>query len=133
MDNRIFNVNGSGKQLLLQVLTIAFLQEGDNTTAKGYSINKERGMILFWAERKQDPNYTSFPAKLKPAELIEIVWVWLNSEEADQIECKEDDSDFDHDGHNSKGWRVFCEGWGHVDSKWEAFIAIKPAFMWHGK
>src|SRR5690349_24893058 len=32
----------------------------------------------------------------------------------------------DHDGDNSKGWRIYNEAWGHVDNLWGAIVAIQP-------
>lgn len=133
MDNRIFNVNGSGKGMLLDTLKLAFLQEGDRTTAKGYSISKKHGMILYWAERNGKEGYIPFPTKMDASTILEFIWTWLNSDEAKEITCVGDDADHNHDGHNSLGWRVFCEGWGHVDGKHGTIVAVKPAYMWHGK
>lgn len=39
----------------------------------------------------------------------------------------------DHDGNNSKGWRVFNENWGHIGDDFYAFVAIQPAWAMHGK
>jgi len=39
----------------------------------------------------------------------------------------------DHDGDNGKGWRVFCEGWGHVGGDYHAFVAIEPRYAMYGK
>jgi len=36
-------------------------------------------------------------------------------------------------GDNEKGWRVYCEDWGKIDSDDYAFLAIKPAYIWYGK
>lgn len=39
----------------------------------------------------------------------------------------------DHDGDNGKGWRAYCEGWGHVDNEYQGFLAIAPAWDMYGK
>lgn len=130
MDNRVFNVNGSGKQQLLKTLELCFEQEGTNTKAKAYKINKKHGMILYW---HKDKNTIGLPAAMTPNALLEMIWEWLKSEEADTIELPDWDEDLDHDGHNRKGWRVYCEGWGYVDDSSYAICAVKPAYMWIGK
>ncbi len=39
----------------------------------------------------------------------------------------------DHDGDNGKGWRLYCEGCGHIDSEHGAIIAVTPAWAMYGK
>lgn len=39
----------------------------------------------------------------------------------------------DHDGDNGRGWRLYVEGWGHVDGHRNAIIAISPAWAMYGK
>ena len=39
----------------------------------------------------------------------------------------------DHDGSNSKGWRLFNEKWGKVNDEDAAICAIEPEWLWHGK
>lgn len=39
----------------------------------------------------------------------------------------------DHDGDNGRGWRVYNEGWGHVDSHHAAIIAVTPSWAMYGK
>jgi hypothetical protein len=129
MDNRIFNVNGTGKEALLATLKLAFDQGGERTTAKGYFIDPTKGMVLVWhCEGKE---VTPFPAPLKAETAAVVAWEWLQTEPA--VECKDWDEDFAHDGHNSAGWRVYCEDWGHVAGNRYAIVAIKPAYCWHGK
>ena len=51
MDNRQFNVNGKGKDMLLRVLELACIQEGfENNPAKirSWKVTPEHGMILYW-------------------------------------------------------------------------------------
>jgi hypothetical protein len=59
----------------------------------------------------------SEPLNLKKA--VAFVWDWLL-----RVEYPEDE----HDGASKKGWRVFNEQFGIVGDCWEAFIAIRP--MW---
>jgi hypothetical protein len=129
MDNRIFNVNGEGDEMLLLTLKLAFDQAGHNTMVTSWSVDKEKGLILHHYSSKGTP----FPMPLKAEELFPLIKAWLGDAEAKTIECEGWDSDMSHDGHNSFGWRVYCEDWGHVNSDHGAFLAIKPAYMWHGK
>lgn len=39
----------------------------------------------------------------------------------------------DHDGDNGRGWRVYVEGWGHIDSHWGAIVAVAPRWAMYGK
>lgn len=39
----------------------------------------------------------------------------------------------DHDGDNKKGWRLYNEAWGHVDSDHGAIIAVAPSWAAYGK
>lgn len=39
----------------------------------------------------------------------------------------------DHDGDNGRGWRVYNEGWGHVDGHRSAIVAITPVWAMYGK
>jgi hypothetical protein len=137
MDNRIFNINGRGKEMLLATLDLAFNQCGRKMAARAYIIDPKKGMVLLW---HADKGSQSFPVPLSANAATEMVWEWLQSNP--DIECKDWDEDFDHNGHNTEGWRVFCENWGHVslapsysasDATRYAIVAIKPAYMWMGK
>jgi hypothetical protein len=127
MDNRVFNVNGQGDEMLLVTLRLAFQQESPKCTAKAYIIDPVKGMILLW----HTDGGIAFPSQLSPEAVLPIVSSWLASKP--EIECKSWDGDHDHDGHNSLGWRVYVEDWGHVKDIFHAICAIKPAYLWHGK
>lgn len=138
MDNRIFNVNGKGDEFLLKTLELAFLQQGGYTAARarGWSFTKKHGLILHWhvSEPRSSANEVHrFPGELTAVQCLPFVSAWLESPEAKTVETLDQDSDYDHDGSNGRGWRVFCEAWGHVNNDSYAFIAIKPAYMWYGK
>lgn len=130
MDNRQFCVNGEGKQILAECLSLAFKTKWGGTKATGYMLTKKHGMILLWAE-VEGKGFNQFPCKLDSAACTEIVWNWLESKP--EVEYDEWEEDMDHDGHNKVGWKVYCESWGHVNSMWEAFIAVKPVHLWYGK
>lgn len=132
MDNRIFNVNGNGDTALLRALRLAFEQEGDRTKCAGWKFEPENGIVLFWYVGDSDKDINQLP-DLTADEVFNLVSAWLRSDDAKKVPCVEWDADYDHDGHNSLGWRVYCEDWGHVGNHRNAICAIKPAFMWHGK
>lgn len=136
MDNRVFNVNGKGEYWLLEALKLAFAQKAGfynrdkPYTCNGFMFDQKKGLILLWT----DCNGSSkFPVPLTAEAVAPIVWQWLQSEEAKLVELDGWDKDADHDGSNSYGWRVYCEDWGHVANKWQAIVAVTPAYMWHGK
>lgn len=145
MDNRIFNVNGKGDEMLLRAIKLVFEQSGANTTAKAWSVTKKRGLILHWWYDKSETvqgnelfkteTYTKhpFPANMTAEQCLPFISAWLQSDEAKKTETVDDDANADHDGHNGPGWRVFCEGWGHVNSCSDAICAIKPVYLWYGK
>ena len=133
MDNRVFNVNGKGKELLLQTLTLAFAQSGFKPRqAAAWFVDKEKGLVLCWHGPEKSIKANVFPTSLGADSITEIVFAWLQSDEAKTITLTDWDRDADHDGSNSLGWRVYCESWGHVKTHY-AIVAIKPAYMWYGK
>lgn len=139
MDNRVFNVNGKGTETLTQVLELAFNQLGKNTRAKGFVFDQKKGLILLWylPEKvfgsEQHNKIQKFPAPLTANGVAPIVMEWLSSEEAGQVQLSDWDLNIEHDGHNSLGWRVYVEDWGHIGNYNGTIAAITPAFMWHGK
>ena len=136
MDNRVFNVNGSGKEDLLQVLKVACKQGAydKEDRIEGYSIDKNKGLILHWCKQDSDETVSKFPSNLTAEGALDMVWAWLeNSKTWEEMEFEDWDKDADHDGHNRQGWRVYCERWGHVNDDWSAIVAIRPAYMWYGK
>jgi len=129
-DNRVFNVNGKGLDALKKTIELAFLISSDKTKATHWSFDQKHGLILTWAK---DKNGQEFPAPLNAEQATTIVWEWLSSEKAKNVELSHWDSDLDHDGSNSKGWRVYLEDWGNIDDYRYVICAIKPIFVWHGK
>lgn len=131
MDNRIFNVNGSGKDLLLMALRVAFMQEGHEATARSWVINREHGLGLCWA--RDHTGGTPFFTPISAGDALPMVWNWLEADDdAKAMKCEGTDADADHDGHNARGWRVhFGDAEGAASSY--AICFVRPAFMWHGK
>lgn len=129
-DNIVFNVNGrldrDGPELLLATLKLAFRRS--RKTAKAWRIDKKLGLVLYWTDH---PEATNFLATMDAEHLFPpILWYLKSKPDCETVGV---DSNADHDGDNGPGWRVYCEDWGHVGGHWQAFLAIKPAFMWYGK
>ncbi len=130
MDNRVFNVNGRGDDMLLKALDLAFVQYGDSKCV-GWRQNDSAGLILCWSA--SHGGVTPFPSPLNAEQCTPVVDTWLKSDFAKSVKPGERCEDYDHDGHNSKGWQVYIEGWGHVGNEQYAICAIRPAYLWHGK
>ena len=145
MDNKVFNVNGQGDEMLLATLKLKFMQGGNNTTAKAWTVTKKRGLILFWwfkpgDEKEVQGNFECedyvkhpFPAPMTAEQCLPFVKAWLEDPKKEDIELDHWDKNLDHDGSNGPGWRVFSEDWGHVNGCHDAICAIKPVYMWYGK
>lgn len=131
MDNKIFNVNGKSKEMLQATLNLVF-EQGRYKKAVNWSIHPDKGLILYWAISKKE-KVNDFVTSVSADTVCSTVWEWLQSDEAWEINLTGWDVDQDHDGSNSKGWRVYVEDWGHVNDDWSAICAIKPIYLWHGK
>lgn len=130
MDNRLFNVNGSGDEMLKAALSLVFNQEGIGTTCKSWIQTKQHGLILLWIA---DKDSNELPVPTDAETVFPLVSKWLEGDFAKEVILSNWCEDFDHDGSNSKGWQVYCEDWGHVAGNNYAICAIKPAYIWHGK
>lgn len=132
MDNRIFNVNGrldrGGEKLLEAAIDLAMRIDGHKVVA--WRVTEQSGLILDWHDG--NPNCTKLPAALDSSQVMSIVLPWLQTDSAKKTKLDKWDEDYDHDGHNGPGWRVYCGDWGHVEGH-GAIVAIKPVFMWYGK
>lgn len=127
-DNRIFNVNGLEESHLGAAIELAFaIAECERATH--FRISKTKGLILYeWPS----PGTSPLLSPMKPKLLAQIAMNYLESDAAKECECEGWDANSDHDGHNSRGWRVYVDDWGHIEDE-DAICAIKPAFMWYGK
>jgi hypothetical protein len=133
-DNRIFNINGGGEAMLLDTLKLVFRQEGENTTAKGWIKDPDKGMILLWWSDGNNPDYHPFPSELNAIQILPVIVAYLESEEADKVTKEKWEEQYgDSDVTCNKGWRVYCEDWGHVKSISSAICAIKLVYLWYGK
>lgn len=85
---------------------------------------KERRLVFYWTKIDR-PDFVAFPFTLDPDGAADFAARWLAEEDYGKQP--------DHDGDNGRGWRLYCEGWGHVDSEYQAFVAISPRWAMYGK
>lgn len=144
MDNKQFVVNGRTKEQLKLALDSLLLTEYNyDKTVKGWYINPKKGFILtdYITEKcKPFTNNMGINQDISKDDLLEILWNWLDTDEAKNIEKNEKwEHDADHDGHNELGWKLYTEDWGHVniDSEYSldtsSIAAFKSVFCWYGK
>ncbi len=83
-------------------------------------------LIFYWAPATNTKDgYTAFPFKMDAKGAADFARRWLDEQAfGDQP---------DHDGDNSRSWRVYNEGWGHVGGDWAAFLAVEPCWAMYGK
>lgn len=133
MDNRIFRMNGCG----VETLEVALRLATDGKSIKGYAIDRICGLVFLWADTTTPETCISsgkFPVAISTAVASQIAADWLATDEAWKTPLDEWCDDHDHDGHNSKGWLVYVEDWGHVEPYgWQTACAVKPCYLWHGK
>lgn len=130
MDNRIFNVNGEGSEMLRKALQLAFMQEGRRTTCQAWAQSEDHGLVLMWCKGK---GHNDLPCEMTAEQIVPMVEQWLDGEFAKRVTPGKWCDNRDHDGDNSIGWQVYCEEWGHVGASHYAICGIRPAYLWHGK
>lgn len=127
MDNFQLDVRSCVKRHFEEALQIAF-DAAPGQKATHYKITKKHGFILYWGGNGAK-DITPFPYEMSCKEAIPFIWGWLQKVDYEDYEKPYDDGDV----QNEKGFRIFNEMWGHVDSNSYAFVAIKPAWAWLGK
>lgn len=133
MDNFRIDVQSEGRDNLALVMQIIFKS---HRRATHYAIRgpeysaktpKPRRLVLYWTQPSGSGSdgVLPLPFTLDQEGATDFAHNWL----------KELDygTEPDHDGDNGKGWRVYNEAWGHVDSHWAGFVAISPAWAMYGK
>jgi len=147
MDNRIFDVNGKTKEQLHLAVKLLLLDEYDSLISrkvKGWYLNPKKGLVLTWYvgdSKKATPftNRRGEPEGIEGGELTDLLWNWLDSEEADTIELDGWDEDLkDSDVSMSPGWRLYTEDWGHVKETehtidHSSIAAFRKINLWYGK
>lgn len=151
MDNFRIDITSEGQEQLAAAMSLAF---GRFRQAVGYAIRepvaaeryafddddlqkkhgwmlKEKSsaspkrLVFYWSDYQNREDVVALPFKMDAAGAADFATRWL----AELDYGKQPD----HDGDNEKGWRLYCEGWGHVDGDSSAFVAVAPAWAMYGK
>lgn len=127
MDNYQFDVTAERDAVLEHALQIAF---GRYSTATGWRTDERDGkprLLFTWLRAPvEGSGWTPFVTPIAAEQALAVVKGWLN--------CANYGREPDHDGDNHKGWRVYCDSWGHVDPYGHAGLcAIEPAWAMYGK
>ena len=144
MDNKVFNINGATKEQLANAVTCLLFNEcGNFIKIASWRFMEDKGLVLYWHVKGE--NSTPFtdkwgkPKSLEPEELTDILWEWLQSDQAKNFKpVGEWDYNLNHDGSNERGWRLYTEDWGKIKQKVAGSLtyslcAFVPAYIWHGK
>lgn len=137
MDNRTADITSKGREALEMAVKILWpngnkavhykivnLVEEDVGYRKEY-VERDDGtptLILLWAKGN---NTQPLPYTLDLNGTIHFIDGWLNTVEYGPQP--------DHDGDNSKGFRVFADFWGQVANQTYGFIGVQPVWAMHGK
>ena len=121
MDNFGLDVTCKGRPAFDLAMQLAFMR---HKSAAAYRVTPTHGLVFSWHSSARES--LPLPCELDWQGAADLAWRWL------EVNRLTGDGP-DHDGHNSQGWRVYVEGWGHVDHCPYAIVAIKPAWAMHGK
>lgn len=104
----------------------SYLQDPRNANLlEWYRKPKPARMVFYWSEFDTVMDRVALPFKLDASGTADFASRWLG-----EVAYPDEP---DHDGDNVKGWRAYCEGWGHVDDEHSAFLAIAPRWSMCGK
>ena len=121
----LIDVTAYGRDHLSHILAVAFSDIATGQTgqkrATHFQVEEARQLTLFARPPRSDRTSATepFPEPLTCQQAVEFVWDWLQ-----RVPYPPDE----HDGASEPGWRVFNEQFGIVGGCWEAFVAIRP--MW---
>lgn len=141
--NTPFNVRGliprysSDTDYLLDTLKLAFLVS-DHSTAEGYRIDKQLGLILYWSDKSETRETVQKFITPQTAEQVHpqveaFLQAYYNKKIDITLEKEDEPYLNDSDITNVEGWRVYTGQWNRVNEDSYAFIAIKPAYDCYGK
>lgn len=116
-DNRHFKLECIDLDLSMKV---AF---GQWRKATHYKDEDGKRLIFAWTECE---GFTKLPTPINEDTAVVVVRDWLENTAVYGGQP-------DHDGDNTRSQYVYNEGWGHVDHKYQAFVAIEPCWAMHGK
>lgn len=121
-DNFHFDITGAK---LFDCLNIAFLGSPSGKATHWIVEEKEgnpQRLLLGW---NKDKDMTPFPAPMSVEECEPFILSWLRT-----VDYRKE---LDHDGDNSKGWRIYNESWGKINGYTYSFVAIEPIWLIYGK
>ncbi len=128
MDNFKIDITARGKDSLEAAMKLAFGRGRLEypSTADGYLIDPEKGLIFFWASSLDKGSPVNLlPFKLDAVGAADFAHRWLAEAEYGP--------EMDHDGHNTKGFRIYNNAWSRVEGYSGSIVAVKPEWAWHGK
>lgn len=134
-----FDVNGKTREMFDVVMELAMLASPGRkvTDVKSYKSlalasdfpRISSSLILYWADPGPESGAVMLPYPMCLKQISEFVWGWLES-----LTSVEWPPEPEHDGSNSKGWRIFNERWSQIDGEGHyAFAKIEPFWQVHGK
>lgn len=145
MDNFHIDILAEGEETLLEALVIAFRHNAPGGTATHWASLDTKFEGVEWHERDKpgptrptlvfywsDPSLkeaTEILMYVKPREAATMVIAWMDT----LVKKDKFPPQPDHDGSNSRGFRVFCEQWGHVNDNHYAIVAVQPTWAMYGK
>ncbi len=95
-------------------------------TLEWQGADAQRPRLIFTWVIDPDAGWIPLVTSLSAESALPVVLDWLRNASYG--------SEPDHDGDNGKGWRVYCEGWGHVEPYgYQALVAIEPRWAMYGK
>lgn len=151
MDNFRFDITAEGDKRLALAMELAFMRAAGGK-AVAYAVrqpvasdrypaddptphlrNREKTtakplrLVFYWnkPDRPSDQTIVALPFSLDVAGAADFAIRWLKEQDYGREPV--------HDGDNGRGWRLYNEGWGHVDNDWSAFVAVAPAWALYGK
>jgi hypothetical protein len=136
-----FAVNGDKKENLKLVLELAFKlndrrYSSSDVGIDGFKLDEKQGLIFAWMPKaeKEYKGYTRYPMPISLDMAVEIVWSYLQSNEAGDIYDALGEPD--NDGSVDRGWLVYAPLWYgeyEVDEHFYAIVGIRPDWIIYGK
>ena len=130
--NQKFLISGDEEKHLKTVLKCAI--ELDDIKPNGYSIDEEKGLILYQYldNNLQDISYIPEEEVGNFEYLFNIVRLYLSSKKYSSLLHKTENDADKYDGSSGKGWIVgLCQDLGDYD--WHSTIYIKPFWAFYHK
>jgi len=124
-DNIRVEFRGRRRENFDRIMDVVFTLQNK---AVAYAITNNE-LILYWAE---DDKATKLPYVMNVEQTKTFVWGWLETRWNSPKDFMDERPD--HDGDNENGFHIHTgDMWGHINGKWEAFVAIKPEWILLGK